>query len=276
MIGVGIVSFDRPDYLAQLLESLEAQVDAPELAWHLFQDNAINLFSAREVGDAGRIRKAVEVFFSAHLPGVKEVHIRMANLGVGINQFKAYEWMCACYERIVMLEDDVILSPYWARLLPILFDELEHRPDVFGFTTGFRRWCKKEETDQWLDQVAVGRPHWWMVAFTPDRWARIRPHFMRYYELIQDCDYAQLPHGKVQALFQEVGWKHYASSQDGGKDMAIHLAGMCRVRTTVNRGISIGREGVHFKPDLFERMGFDDQEPYVFESDRTREAFDWR
>ena len=41
MIGIGIVSFNRPHYLKQLLASLEAQVDVPALSWHLFQDGAV-------------------------------------------------------------------------------------------------------------------------------------------------------------------------------------------------------------------------------------------
>jgi len=275
MIGIGIVSFDRPQYLTQLLASLEVQVDMPTVEWHLFQDGAINKFSGREVGDRERVQEAIKAYLNARLPGEKFAHIRAANVGVGINQFEAYELMCRGYEQIVILEDDVVLSPYWARLLPILFAELENRPDVFGFTTGFRRWCKREEVEQWLPQVATGRPHWWMIGFVPARWERIKPHFMRYYDLIKESDYGQLPHSKVTALFRAVGWDSQASSQDGGKDMAIMLAGMHRVRLTVNRGVSIGREGVHFNPRLFERMDLGDQEPYAFESDRTREAFDW-
>jgi hypothetical protein len=275
MIGIGIVSFNRPHYLTQLLASLEAQVDVPALSWHLFQDGAVNKFSGREVGDQDHITEAVKTFFAAHLPGEKIAHVRADNVGIGINQFEAYELMCQHYDRIVMLEDDVILSPYWARLLPMLFDGLEQHPDVFGFVTGFKRWCERGEIEAYLDRVAPGAPHWWMIGFTPDRWERIKPHFWRYYELIQECDYGHLPHGRILELFKEVGWNSPVSSQDGGKSMAVHLAGMHRVQLTVNRGISIGREGVHFKGGLFERMGLHEQEPYVFESDRTRERFEW-
>jgi len=276
VIGVGIISFDRPHYLAQLLHSLAGQFEPPEMDFHLWQDGAVNRYSGRQVGDQGRIDEAVRLFARSGVPGFKMAHTRAENVGVGINQFEAYEWMCQYYGRIVMVEDDVILSPFWSRLLPVLFDELAHHPDTFGFTTGFRRWCGKDELERWLGQVAPGRPHWWMIGFTPQRWARIRPYFLRYYDLIRECDYGQLPHGKVVALFEEVGHAHQASSQDGGKDMALHCAGMHRVRTTVNRGVSIGREGVHFNPRLFERMGFHDQEPYVHESDRTRGQFEWR
>jgi len=274
-MAVGIISFDRPDYLGRLLASLETQVDAPAIDWHLFQDGAVNRYSGRKVGDAARIRQSLDAFARARLPGFKMAHRGEANAGIGINQFEAYEFACRHYERIVMLEDDVVLSPYWARLLPLLFDGLEAHPDVFGFTTSFRRYCEREDIDANLDRVCLGHSHWWMVAFTADRWERVREHYLRYYELIRECDYGAIPHAKIRALFDEVGYDHAASSQDAGKDMAVWLAGMRRAVCVVNRGVSIGREGVHFNPQVFERLGFEDQEPYVFESDATRDSFEW-
>ena len=274
-IGVGIISFDRPQYLGQLLASLEAQRDAPPIEYHLFQDGAVNRYSGRTVGDAGRIQEATALFLDARLGPGNVTHIRADNVGIGINQFEAYELMVANYQRIVMLEDDVVLSPYWGRLLPMLFDGLEQRPDVFGFSTGFKRRCAPQDIEANLGRVATIHSHWWMVAFAPERWACIRPHYLRYYELIRECDYGHIPHTQIHELFQAVGCGCHASSQDAGKDMAVHLAGMCRALPIVNRGISIGREGVHFNPYVFERLGFEDQEPYVFESDATRTAFEW-
>jgi len=275
VIGAGIISFDRPQYLAHLLASLEAQRDAPPIEYHLFQDGAINCYSGRTVGDEEGIQEAIELFLDARLESGKVTHVRADNVGIGINQFEAYELMVERYRRIVMLEDDVVLSPYWARLLPVLFEGLEAHPDVFGFSTSFRRHCAREHIEANLGRVAAGTPHWWMIAFTPGRWLRIRPHYLRYYELIEDCDYNAIPHGRIVELFRSVGYGHQASSQDGGKDMAVELAGMHRVRLTVNRGISIGREGVHFNPRVFEALGFEDQSPYVFESDATRNRFTW-
>ena len=276
MIGIGIISFDRPHYLAQLLASLEAQADAPAVEYHLFQDGAVNKFSGRQVGDPENVRQSAEIFLESKLGDMREAHVRQANVGIGINQLEAYDWMCAHYERVVMLENDVVLSPHWARLLPALFEGLAAHPDTFGFTTDFKRRCERHEIEANLGRVMYAHPHWWMIAFTPDRWARIRPHFMRYYELIRERDYGHLPYQRIQELFDEVGHPiRTVTSQDGGKDMAVRIEGMQRATLMVNRGISIGREGVHFNPDVHQRLGYDDQEPYVFESDATRKEFQW-
>ena len=276
MIGIGIVSFDRPHYLGQLLASLEGQYQPPEMDVHLWQDGAVNRYSGRVVGDQGRIETSRQCFVRARLPGFKTAHVHDDNVGIGINQFEAYEWMCQYYERVVILENDIVLSPYWARLLPILFEGLAEHPDTFGFTTDFKRRVERHEIEDNLSRVVYEHPHWWMIAFTPDRWARIRPGFLRYYELIRECDYNAIPHERIRALFDEVQHPvRTVTSQDGGKDMAVRLNGMHRATLAVNRGISIGREGIHFNPVEHRRLGYDDQEPYIFESDATRDHFDW-
>lgn len=273
-IGVGVISFDRPSYLRRLVASLEQQAELEGVEFHLFQDGAVNRFSGRVAGDEAKIDEAVRLFARANV-SQGELHRQRENVGVGINQFEAYEWLTARYEWVVVLEDDVVLSPHWLRLIRVLFRELEEHGDVFGFSTAFRRQCGAEEIEAHLGDIVAGTPHWWMIGFLAERWRRIRPHFLEYYELIREIDYAAIPHAEVRALFERKGWGQMATSQDGGKDMAVHAAGMERVVLAVNRGISIGRRGIHFTPDRFRRMGFEQQMPYIFESDGQREGFEW-
>lgn len=275
MLGIGVISFDRPGYLRALVSSLRAQSDdLNSVGFHLFQDGAVNRFSGAQRATQQKIDAAVRVWEIAGLPN-SEKHIRHENVSVGINQYEAVELMVERYDQIVMLEDDVVLSPYWLRLVRILFSELDSHPDVYGFSTAFRRQCGVEEINDNLHRVAYGTPHWWMIAFTPDRWQRIKPHFLEYYELIRYEDYAKIPHDKITNLYKQKGWTQNATSQDGGKDMAVHAAGMKRAVLAVNRGLSIGRHGIHFTPERFRGLGFENQTPYIFDSDADRNGFEW-
>jgi len=273
-IGIGIVSFDRPGCVRRLLASLEQQADLDGVDFHLYQDGAVNRYSDVAWGDPDAIAQSVRAFERAQLPR-KTPHLRDENVGVGINQYEAYEFMADKYEWIVMLEDDVVLSPHWLHLVRVLFGELEQRPDVFGFSTGFKRTCGIEQIGERLDRVEYGWPHWWCIAFTADRWRRIRPYFLEYHALIEGIDYTARDHSAIRDLFRYHGWPQNATSQDGGKDMAVHAAGMRRAVLTVNRGISTGRHGMHFNPKRFKRMGFEGQTPYIFGGDAYREAFQW-
>lgn len=272
-IGVAVISFNRPAYLRQTLASLERQTHLEDIHFHLWQDGAINQFSGKVYADPADVVSSVDAFRAADLPN-KHSHIRPRNAGTAINQFVALESMTANYNYVVLCEDDVILSPHWLRLTRVLFEQIRDREDVFGFSLGFRRVCEKDETDQNLDKLKYGTPHWWCEAIVSERWERARPHFLEYYALVKDVDYRDRDSIAIWELYDRKGWQQTATSQDGAKDMSVFCAGMRRLSTVVNRGISIGQRGVHFNPEKFKRMRLHEQEPYVFESDATREEFE--
>lgn len=274
-LGVGIISFDRPEYLLSLLKSLEGQTYLEEIDFHLFQDGVVNKFSGRVCANAADVAVCVDVFAEAKLP-TAFFHVRDWNAGIGIHQFEAVERLVAEYDHVLMLEDDVVLSPHYLRLVRVLFEQLADREDVFGFCLGFKKLCAKHKVEENLGLVFETCGHFWAEAFWADRWERMRPHFMEFYRLVQGVDYVYRPHEEIQALFRRKGWPSPASSQDAAKDMAISSAGMVRVRTVVNRAISVGERGMNFSPAAFRGLGFHDQEPYVFMEDRYLQKFEWR
>lgn len=274
-IGVAIIAFDRPDYLAGLVESLAGGTRASEGDYHLFQDGVVNRWSGRVAGLRAGMRESLGVFRDSALP-VKYEHCRDENLGIAVNQFEALEFMCGQYERVVLLEDDVVLSPHYLRLAGVLFDQLEDRGDVFSFCLGFKRLCARYQVGENLDKMIRVCGHWWGECLWSAKWKLARPHFMEYYHLVGDVDYQERPDRAIRALMERNEWPSPSTSQDAAKDMAVYAAGMERVRLVVNRGISVGRRGVHFTPVIFQRLGLDDQEPFVFASDAELDWFEWR
>ena len=273
-IGIGIISFNRPKCLARLLESLEQQTRLDEVDFHLWQDGAQNRFSHRHCAHPNQIKAAINAFAEADLPS-KETYIHEANVGTAINQFSAIEYMTANYEYVIILEDDVVLSPFYVRLARVMFGQVKDRPGIFSVSLGFKRRCEKGEVEQNLGKVVFGRPHFWDMCMVAERWERARPHFMEYYRLVEKVDYGKRNPLPILRLFLAKGWPHGATSQDSGRDMACHAAGMRRCATVVNRGISIGQQGIHWTPAAFEAKGYADQTPYVHEGDATREEFEF-
>jgi len=271
-IGIGVISFNRPHLLQQLLQSLEAQTHLGNVTFHLFQDGAVNAFSKTVWADPAEVEECVDVFEASALPN-KCSHVQKWNVGTGINQFAAMETLTRDYDYAAILEDDILLSPYWLRLARVLLDQAKDRQDIFSFSLGFRKLCPQDEAEQNLDKLVYGTPHWWGEALVSERWSRARPHFLDYYELIRHCDYRHRPSAAITELYRRKEWTQDATSQDGGKDMAAWAAGMRRVVTVVNRGISTGAQGVHFRPQQFQQMGFDQQEPYSYDKDATLDRF---
>lgn len=271
-LGVGIISFDRPKYFSRLMESLTGNSHLENTDFHLFQDGVHNRFNASKLGELSNIVKCIDLFNNSSL-SKKSTHIKKDNVGIAVNQFEAYETLTANYEYVLILEDDVVLSPYFLRLIRVLIDQFKNEDKVFSISLNFRRACEKKDIASRLDEVFVGREHWWAECFAAKKWQIIRPTFMKYYELVKDVPYYQRPRDKILELFHSMGFMTKVDSQDAAKEASVIHAGMLRVNSTVNRGFYIGKEGVHFRPAIFNKLGFADQEPYIFEEDKTIKEF---
>ena len=275
MIGVGIIAFDRPNYLRRLISSLEAQTELDGVEFHLFLDGAVNPASGIRYAEQRNIDICAALFERAKLPN-KHAHVREHNANIGIASFEATELLAGSYERIMQMEDDLVLSPHWFRLARVLWNELDAHPDVYSFNPGFRREHRRAMDPEFVGAVTYGWNHMWCECFTAERWARIRPEYMEYHTLISQVDYIERLEGPVADLYARVGmYPELARSQDGGREMAIRLNGMRRAHLAVNRAIGIGQHGIHFTPEMFAAMGFEDQRPFIFADDATRGGFEW-
>lgn len=273
MIGVGIISFNRPDYLRRCLASLEAQTEPQDVDYWLFQDGAVNKFSGNRYATDESISKSLGLFARSRL-GNKWTIVQEHNVGIAINSLTALEELTAHYERVILLECDVVLSPHWFRLARLLFDDLTTRPDVFSVNPGFQTFSNDPRA------VVYGWTHMWAECFLSVRWREIRGYYLEdFYPHVAECDYHARDVRAIDALYAAQGVKGgpegLAWSQDGGRQLAMMRAGMRRAYLPVPRAVGIGREGVHFTPDLFRAEGFDRPGPFIHPIDATLEGFTW-
>ena len=274
-IGVGILAFNRPQYLRRLLISLEMQTDLSGCEFHLFLDGAINQTTGVQYAYQKDIDACERLFERARLPN-KHIHTQEQNVGISIASLELTDTLASTYERIMQLEDDVVLSPDWLYLARILYGELEEHPDVYSFNPGFRRYGTHADDAANLGRITYTWNHMWCECFTADRWARIRDYYMEYHAYVVEEDYIERMDGPVREFFDGLGMREgLACSQDGGREMAIVRSGMCRAQCAVNRALGIGQYGIHFTPELYAEMGFARQVPFMFKSDATRESFEW-
>jgi hypothetical protein len=261
----------------RLLESLEASTELGNVDFHLFQDGAVNIFTGERTASDAAIAESIRVFERSSLPR-KKIHEQEGNVGIGIIQLRATDYLAEHYSRIIVIENDTAISPYFLGMAPYLFDDLEDQPDTFSFNPGFRRMCSIGTIRESMTELAPAWNHWNCECFLARNWARIRHlgTFEKYHELICNVDYPYRMNSQIRELFTRTGWRaDLSTTQDNARNVAIHEVGMKRMALRVNRALNIGRTGLHLNPAMYRKMKFDGQAPYVFESDATRKEFTW-
>ena len=267
MIGVGVLAFRRPSYLRRLMASLEAQTDKGNFDVHLFLDGATNPFSGKTYAKQESIDECKRVYMAAKIPN-RCMHIHGKNVGVGVNSFEAIQKLTSSYERVMLLEGDVVLSPHWMRMARTLFDEMPG--DAFSFSPGFKRIGDDP------NEMLARRTYMWCECFKAKAWERVLPFYLTFYEqFIVNQDYYDRDLDAIREWHKSWGYEEVVTSQDGGRLTAIKTAGLKRYQCAVNRAIGIGQYGIHFSPERFKAMEFDRQKLNILPDDATREGWVW-
>lgn len=276
-ISVGIISFNRPDYLKRLVDSLKEN-DLTNTVFYLFQDGAVNKFNRERYAEDKDIERAMEVFDNAKLPGPsRAVFKQKDNVGIAINQFGAVEYLTNKTDYCIILECDQVVSPYYLRVMRVLAEQFLNNDFIFSVSSGHRKLCKEQDIEKNIDVVKLTRGHWWGELFRAKGWRKIRPYFMKYYNLIKHTAYLDRPREDILDLWEELGAGEFKTTgQDAAKGVACHAAGMGRIRPMVNRAINIGEHGWNFTPGNDKTPEYLNQAPYIFKEDKKITEFKLR
>lgn len=252
-IGIGIISWNRPHYLKELIKSLETNV-LDDLDFHLFQDGNICKFTGVEKTQDSLIKESVKLFEKSKLPN-KKLHMQEKNVSVAINQFEAMRFLMKNYEQFIFLENDIIVSKNFIELMKRVLLQYENDGQIACISPGFRCKCYKGDIDFFANKLMLTDGHFWAEACWSKKWKLVEDEFMAYYNIVQNRPYNQRDDAQIKALFTRSGIKRSATSQDNGKDWAILKSGMRRARFIVNRATGIGDYGIHSTPEKMKKMG---------------------
>jgi len=270
-IGVGIISWNRPQYFKELLVSLERNT-LDDLEFHLFQDGHICKFTGTEKTKKSLVKESIKLFEKSKLPK-KKVHLQKKNVSVAINQFEAMRFLMKNYEQFIFLENDIVVSKNFFGLMKRVLIQFENDSRIACISPGFRRKCYEENMDYFANKLMLTDGHFWAEACWSKKWKLVEDEYMAYYNIVQHRPYGQRDNASILALFKRSGIKRAATSQDNGKDWAILKSGMRRARFIVNRATGIGDYGIHSTPQKMKKMGDGHNKIYEFKGEVEFKSF---
>lgn len=251
---IAILSFDRPDYLRRVLDSLRPQIAEPDRVV-LFQDGGWNRWSGRQKGHAELIARCVAAFRRIIPWG--EVVEAPENLGIAMNYERAerhvFEDLRA--EKALFLEDDLVLSPNYLGVVGQLLDLAEQDQRIAYVAAYGDLWASRRvQRHRAHDLIAMHEN--WGAALTRRAWLAERPFRTQYLELVGECDYSRRDHEAIRAFYAGRGWSNPITSQDAARWIACAERGAVRVSTFACHARYIGKRGEHSTAKLFKSSRF--------------------
>lgn len=251
---IAILSFNRPDYLRQVLASLRPQVCEQDRIL-LFQDGGWNRWSGRQKGRAELIAQCVSIFRRAIPWG--DVAEAPENLGIALNYERAERYLFEDIqaEKALFLEDDLILSRNYLGVIGQLLDIAERDQRIAYVSAYGDFWASRRDQRRRAGDLIAMHENWG-AALTRRAWLAERPFRKQYLELLGDCDYSRRNHKAIDAFYAARGWDKVVSSQDGARWISCVERNQVRVTTFACHARYIGKRGEHSTPKLFKESKF--------------------
>lgn len=119
-----LFTYNRPTHTRQLIESLLANEEAAESRLFVYSDAARNAADQEAVAEVRRHLHALTGFLSV------EVTERTENQGLAANVIAGVTEQVNRYGRVIVLEDDLTVSPYFLRFMNKALNVYEDEPRV--------------------------------------------------------------------------------------------------------------------------------------------------
>ncbi len=299
-IAVAIVGFNRPYYFLPTLRSIFRNEAIADCDLWCFLDGGY--------GNAQDLHVEIlreEQSRAAFRPRRIETVLRSVNLDCGRNLIDARRRLFdqEAYDLVFLFEDDMVVGPHYIGLCRRLLEWARSRYDDVGVVQAYNA-CLMPPNQKAarLDEVIAANSHWWGYLMPSETWRAISETMYQYEHdflcghtyrrrnipairrwldsKIQQTDGCSDPHREIplgrfpgQWDFRQYARADRSCGQDAVTAIAVGMARLTKVVTTVNRSLPIGRRGIHFTEASFKRRKLDKIRLDVFESDQFRSSF---
>ncbi|MBT4889742.1 MAG: hypothetical protein HON65_09335 [Rhodospirillales bacterium] len=283
LIDLYIVSYNRPDYLSCLLNSLDQQnCNGYEIGnIHLFQDGPN---PDRRDEDAHKIASCIE-FFQRTFPS-GHVHAAETNIGINGNYKKLWDDMISSNSAAaIVFEDDLELSPHYLDVMNMLLRRAEENPNVgLVFAVGILGIpyeFQKQRIKALMPMSTAFSIHRWGWGITRDVIKEFYPIKNMYFDVASRFGYADNGDKEREMkcrddlleFFNTVGvyQNMYAIQVDAVYDLAALLLNRVNLTTYASYARSTGEVGLHSTEEFFNRLGY----KHSVVMDEAPQDFDW-
>jgi len=173
MPPIAVFAFNRPDHLQRTLDALAANVGAAAASLVVFCDGP------RSEADASSCEQVVQVARQARGFATLDIVVRERNFGCGGSVIDGVSTMLRNHTSIIVIEDDILTSPFTLDYLRRALDKYVSHPSVFSIAAWAPPFPVTEPTYPY-NSFFFPRFHCWGWATWRDRWQLNEWSFPKY------------------------------------------------------------------------------------------------
>lgn len=277
------VSYNRPDLMKELLDGLMKNIDDLE---------SIDIHHYVDGGPKSKQSEIKEMIERSEVP-YSSIVLREENYGVGRNLIGARRDLFDVqgYERVLLIEDDLIPGPNFVRTTLSLADWARKYDDI-GMVQVWNLPVQSVSEED-LNVVVPTHEHFYTYCIDVHVWNEIK-HMLYEYErtYLEGVSYAEKDWRGIRKRFMKPRYSKARVLREGtclldeeflhpppfgprlkrtvptGQDAITALAlwekGFVRLATLAPRAVMKGVDGVHSTAKIFDQLGLNDQANYVW------------
>lgn len=268
--AIVLIGCNRLNYFKQVVDAIAPQVtDKPV---YLFLDKPIE--SGQDV-----LMTQQEAYANEHFKKLRVIK-RQSNWGCGLNIIDAREKILNSlgHEKAFIFEDDMVPDSNYIEYCEKLWDWSRQYSNV-GIVQGWSH-CLMNQTKKKTNnkEVFPTFENAWGYLISKECWQSIRTMMLDYTTFIRDVPYMKrdnLRISRFMRIYKDRPFESHGSNpvildqlainqerafldncptgQDGMTYLALRNAGLVRLASTVNRGIYIGKSGIHSTPAMYDK-----------------------
>lgn len=125
---IALFAYNRPWHLRQTVKALQANSEASSSSLYIFSDAPLNASDEKSVNEVRQYIRKIDGFATVHLVERKE------NYGLARSIIEGVTQVCQEHGRIIVLEDDMVVSPYFLKFMNDALTMYEHDERVISIT----------------------------------------------------------------------------------------------------------------------------------------------
>lgn len=160
MAPIAIFVYNRPIHTRKTIEALLANAEARESVLYIFCDGPKGVADRNAVSEVRR--------YIGKLSGFAEINIveRENNLGLANSVISGVSKLCDKYGKVIVLEDDLITSPYFLKFMNDALNIYEKCPEVASISG----YMYPVQPDNQTDTILIDYPMSWGWATWQNAW----------------------------------------------------------------------------------------------------------